>query len=156
MVDGNGMVGDAEQYAALMAVLARALGIPARVVVGFAGSGCHGRRATDGSVPVTGADLTAWVEVPFQQAGWVAYDPTPPKTRDTLETEPQTQAGRHIPDNQPPPAAAGADAAQVEAGDSQRDDDADDQDNDDRPTPAAARCRGGSGRGSRWSVSACC
>ena len=129
MVDGNGMVGDAEQYAALMAVLARALGIPARVVVGFAVPDAS-TQATDGSVPIVGADLAAWVEVQFQQSGWVGYDPTPPKTRDTIETEPQTQAGRHIPDNQPPPAAAGADAAQVEAGDSQHDNDAGDSDAD--------------------------
>ena len=127
MVGSTGMVGDSEQYAALMTVLARALGIPARVVVGFLVPAGTASNAT----PLTGGDYTAWVEVAFQQSGWVAFDPTPPQTRNSLDTQPQTEAGRHIPDNQPPPAAAGADAAQVQAGDSQQNPDQDQPDTDD-------------------------
>lgn len=108
MVSGQAMVGDAEQYAALLAVLARSLGIPARVVVGF---------RVPPSGLLTGADLTAWVEVPFAGSGWVRYDPTPPADRTSVLTEPQAPAGRHIADNQPPPAAAGGDSAQVQSGD---------------------------------------
>ncbi|SDO39994.1 Transglutaminase-like superfamily protein [Nakamurella panacisegetis] len=114
MVAGSGMVGDQEQYAALMAVLARSLGIPARVAVGYlvpAGA--------QGTVPLTGADVTAWVEVPFDGWGWVAFDPTPSRTRTSLDQQPQAQAGRHVSNNQPPPAAAGADSATIGSSDSQ-------------------------------------
>lgn len=66
------MVGDDEQYAVAMALMARSLGIPARVVMGFHNSGAQ-PLAT-----VTGADVHAWVEIPFDGYGWVAFDPTPP------------------------------------------------------------------------------
>lgn len=109
MVSGAAMVGDAEQYSALLVVLARSLGIPARVVVGF---------DVPPSGELTGAQLTAWVEVPYAASGWVSYDPTPDTDRTDAQTEPPAQAGRHLPDNQPPPAAIGADSAQVQSGDS--------------------------------------
>lgn len=63
--------GDAEQHAAAFAVMARDLGYPARVVVGY--------RLVDGSggtFEVTTRDATAWAEVHFVGYGWVAYDPT--------------------------------------------------------------------------------
>ena len=126
MVSGPALVGDAEQYGALLAVLARSLGIPARVVVGF---------RVPASGAVTGADLTAWVEVPFAGSGWVRYEPTPPADRTSVLAEPLAPAGRHIADNQPPPAAAGGDSAQVQSGDqAQRPDRGQDEDRaGDRP-----------------------
>jgi hypothetical protein len=66
------MIGDAEQYAVAGALMARQLGFPARVVFGF---------ATDQSgddVTISGADVTAWIEVDTAQYGWVAIDPVPP------------------------------------------------------------------------------
>lgn len=68
------LVGDGEQYAATLALMARNLGIPARVVVGIVppASGFDGR--------VTGAMVSAWVEVDIDGAGWVPLDPTPPVT----------------------------------------------------------------------------
>ena len=68
------MLGDAEQYAVAAAILARGLGFPARVVLGFAPE-----TAADAgqSVVVTGADVTAWVEVQTAAEGWVAIDPNP-------------------------------------------------------------------------------
>lgn len=66
-------VGTPEQYASAYAVLARALGYHARVVVGF-------RPATTDQPDVyrvTGRDVHAWAEVEFDGLGWVPFDPTP-------------------------------------------------------------------------------
>jgi Transglutaminase-like enzymes, putative cysteine proteases len=69
------MVGDQEQYASAFALMARHLGYPARVVMGF-------KPAVDGAgtATVTGNDVTAWAEVAFQGVGWVPFFPTPTKT----------------------------------------------------------------------------
>lgn len=74
------LVGDDEQYAVLMALMARQLGYPARVVMGFY-PGATSSRAADGSVALTGADAHVWVEVAFQPDAWVAFDPTPDHDR---------------------------------------------------------------------------
>lgn len=65
--------GYCEQFAGTMAVLARTLGIPARVAIGFAGGTENG----SGGYIVTTEHAHAWVEVFFPQAGWVAFEPTP-------------------------------------------------------------------------------
>lgn len=68
------MVGDQEQYAVTAALMARQLGFPARVVVGFvAPQGV----STQGPVTLTGSDISAWIEVETT-SGWVTVDPTPP------------------------------------------------------------------------------
>ncbi|GMA93655.1 hypothetical protein GCM10025881_04790 [Pseudolysinimonas kribbensis] len=67
------MIGDAEQYAVAGALMARQLGFPARVVFGFAPQNQDG-----GTVTLTGADVTAWIEIDTAQYGWVALDPVPP------------------------------------------------------------------------------
>lgn len=67
------MVGDAEQYATAAALIATQTGFPARVVMGFLipdGTG------SDAPVTLTGAQMTAWVEISTQQ-GWVAINPNP-------------------------------------------------------------------------------
>lgn len=61
------------QYATAMAVMARDLGIPARVGIGF----LPGKRAADGTVTVTADRAHAWPELWFAQAGWVRFEPTP-------------------------------------------------------------------------------
>lgn len=81
------MVGDEEQYAVTMALLAGASGIPARVVHGY-------RAPAGGSGPVTGSQVGAWAELNLAGLGWVVFDPTPPPER-TLKTLP--------PENPPPP-----------------------------------------------------
>src|SRR5699024_6996051 len=53
----TGRIGDQEQYAALTAVLARSIGIPARVGMGF-----EVPEGQEGNVSITGEDVTAWVE----------------------------------------------------------------------------------------------
>lgn len=67
------MVGNDEQYAAAMAYAAQRQGMPARVVLGFEDIGANGT--------VTGDDIAAWVEIPFEDWGWVPFDPTPPEDR---------------------------------------------------------------------------
>jgi hypothetical protein len=62
------MVGDAEQYAVAAALMARELGFPTRVVMGFVPDGGQ----------VHGSDVVAWIEVNTAQRGWVMVDPTPP------------------------------------------------------------------------------
>ncbi|WP_436705294.1 transglutaminaseTgpA domain-containing protein [Geodermatophilus sp. CPCC 205761] len=65
--------GYCEQYAGAMGALVRAAGIPARVVLGYT----PGTVQTDGSRLVTSDDAHAWVEVYFDDLGWVPFDPTP-------------------------------------------------------------------------------
>ncbi|MFV0253778.1 MAG: transglutaminase-like domain-containing protein [Beutenbergiaceae bacterium] len=86
MLDGDQITGDAEQYAAAMALMVRALGLPARVVMGFEVPE-HG----SGSVAITGADVTAWVEVPFEGMGWLAFFPTPDEDQVPQVENPQPQ-----------------------------------------------------------------
>jgi transglutaminase-like putative cysteine protease len=65
--------GYCEQYATAMAVMLRAVGVPARVAVGFT----QGVPDAAGDYVINSHDAHAWVEVPFDQAGWVEFDPTP-------------------------------------------------------------------------------
>jgi transglutaminase-like putative cysteine protease len=67
-------VGYCEQFAAAMAVMARSLDIPARVVVGFLGPA---KKEPDGSYLYTSDELHAWPEIYFGGSGWVRFDPTP-------------------------------------------------------------------------------
>jgi hypothetical protein len=69
----RGRRGFCEQYASAMAAMARVLGVPARVAVGFA----PGDRQDDGSYRVTTNDAHAWPEMWFAGAGWVRFEPTP-------------------------------------------------------------------------------
>lgn len=66
-------VGYCEQYAAAMAAMGRALGIPSRVVVGF----LDGTTQNDGRVLYTSDDRHAWPEMYFTGVGWVRFEPTP-------------------------------------------------------------------------------
>jgi transglutaminase-like putative cysteine protease len=67
--------GYCQQFAWAMAVLARQVGIPSRIVVGYTGgtsiSGSHGRWQ------VTTADAHAWPELYFAGEGWLRFEPTP-------------------------------------------------------------------------------
>jgi hypothetical protein len=76
--------GDCEQFAGAYAVLARSLGLPTRVVVGFTA----GRYAGPGEVTVKGADAHAWPQVYLgPTAGWVSFEPTPQQPRGELAPE---------------------------------------------------------------------
>ncbi|MFG2355877.1 DUF3488 and DUF4129 domain-containing transglutaminase family protein [Streptomyces sp. NPDC048521] len=56
-----------------MAAMARTLGIPARVAVGFA----PGTPQADGTVAVNQRDAHAWPELYFEGVGWTRFEPTP-------------------------------------------------------------------------------
>jgi transglutaminase-like putative cysteine protease len=68
---GGANAGTAEQFASAYAVLARAVGLPTRVVVGFQPV----PPGPDGVAVVRAADATAWPEVYFTGWGWVPFDP---------------------------------------------------------------------------------
>ncbi len=83
-----GQVGTAEQFSGAFAVLARAVGLPTRLVVGFE----LDRAATEvqlgaEELTVRGQDATIWPEVYFAGAGWVPFAPTP---EDATVTPPLT------------------------------------------------------------------
>lgn len=59
-------------YATSMALMARALGIPSRVAVGFT----TGEQGADGQWQVTAHDAHAWPELYFEDLGWVRFEPT--------------------------------------------------------------------------------
>ena len=65
-------IGYCEQFAGTFAAMARSLGIPARVAVGFT-PGVAG----NGTFTVLGKNAHAWPEVWFDGLGWVAFEPTP-------------------------------------------------------------------------------
>ncbi|MFD0664957.1 transglutaminase family protein [Thermocatellispora tengchongensis] len=67
--------GTSEQFAATFALMARTLGLPTRVVVGFRPGTQEG-----GVYKVTTGDVIAWAEVRFAGLGWLAFDPTPPRS----------------------------------------------------------------------------
>lgn len=64
--------GTSEQFAAAFAVMARSLGLPTRVAVGF-----RSQPPVDGVVNVRSGDVLAWAEVHFAGMGWVPFYPTP-------------------------------------------------------------------------------
>lgn len=78
------MLGDAEQYAVAAALMARQIGFPARVVMGFV----PGDPTAGGRVVVRGRDVHAWIEVETAEYGWVTIDPTP-EPREVPERDPE-------------------------------------------------------------------
>jgi hypothetical protein len=68
--------GYCQHFAGAMAVMLRALGVPARVAAGFVPG-----RYRDGEWTVTDHDAHAWVEVWFRGYGWLPFDPTPGRGR---------------------------------------------------------------------------
>jgi hypothetical protein len=67
-----------EQFATLFAMVARYLGVPARLVTGFRLTpGSNGSPLPAGSYQVTSRQAWTWVEIPVAGLGWVVADPTP-------------------------------------------------------------------------------
>ena len=65
--------GYCQQFAFAMAVLARLLGIPSRVVIGYTA----GQQQGNNTWVVTTADAHAWPELYFAGVGWLRFEPTP-------------------------------------------------------------------------------
>ncbi|HUX71154.1 MAG TPA: DUF3488 and transglutaminase-like domain-containing protein [Cellulomonadaceae bacterium] len=68
----QGKRGYCVHFATAMTVMARMLGIPARIAVGFLPGQANGTTYT-----VTGKQTHAWPELYFAGAGWVRFEPTP-------------------------------------------------------------------------------
>ncbi|MFD7137723.1 DUF3488 and DUF4129 domain-containing transglutaminase family protein [Streptomyces sp. NPDC059894] len=87
-----------------MAAMARTLGIPARVAVGFA----PGTPQGDGSVAVGLKDAHAWPELYFEGVGWTRFEPTPTRGTTPSYTVPEV-SGDAVPEL--PQASTPADAS---------------------------------------------
>ncbi len=87
--------GTAEQFATSFVLLARSLGIEARVATGFV-AGDDGATVTPPGQPLvlTSADAEVWPEVQLNDGSWIAYDPVPADEADDgapPPPEPQVQ-----------------------------------------------------------------
>lgn len=107
---GGAMVGNGEQYAPLAALMADAIGVDARVVMGF-----RPRKVSDdwreahpepglqpsseGVYRVAGNDIDAWIEINVEGHGWVPVYVTPDKPEPVVLPQPKATA----PQNEPPP-----------------------------------------------------
>ena len=74
-----------------MVVLARAAGLPARLVVGYA-PGFY--NDATGQFIVTEADAHSWVEIYFPDYGWIEFEPTASRT--PIELPAETSASETI------------------------------------------------------------
>jgi hypothetical protein len=94
-----------EQFATFYAVVARYLGVAARVVTGFRVPVSTGHPAVlPGSYTLTDRDTWTWVEVPLRGVGWVIVDPTPAAT--TTAASPPPEQVRATPTTVPRQATA--------------------------------------------------
>ena len=103
------MVGDSEQYASLMALAARELGIPSRVVLGFISqgtgtdAGAGAGDTADTPTVFTGNDIAAWAEVNLDGLGWTPLNPTPNVSKIPDETTRAANDTSEPSIRQPPP-----------------------------------------------------
>ncbi|WP_030348473.1 transglutaminase TgpA family protein [Streptomyces sp. NRRL S-1022] len=97
-----------------MAAMARTLGIPARVAVGFA----PGTVQADGTIAVSQRDAHAWPELYFEGVGWTRFEPTP--TRGTTPSYTQSDTpGSSLPEEAlPSKGASSAPSASASASES--------------------------------------
>lgn len=99
---GQELIGDDEQYAVAMALIVRAFGAPARVVLGA----YPGDKKAGGNLKLKGENVHAWVEVKFKEVGWIPFDPTPPRDRVPRTDQPQPKSVPKPQVLQPPPPPA--------------------------------------------------
>lgn len=90
-----------------MAAMARTLGIPARVAVGFT----PGTMKSDGAISVGLRDAHAWPELYFEGVGWTRFEPTPSRgstpswTRPEVPTDTASDAAEPSADTSTAPSA---------------------------------------------------
>ena len=95
LLTADSMVGDHEQYAVAMALMARSLDIPARVIYGY---------EVGASQTISGAQVGAWPELYLKDLGWVTFRPTPDEDRVLPEVlPPQPPEQQPFVENPPPP-----------------------------------------------------
>ena len=122
-LDSDALLGDAEQYAATAALMARKLGLSTRVVLGWVPT-------APGTYVATGKDVTAWIEVLLDGPGWVPIDVTPDRDKilNAQATRPKPQPQPDVPIapqtkvDLAPPLAAPADEVTEEKPDKPADD----------------------------------
>jgi|RhiMetdeSRZDD1v2_1073273.scaffolds.fasta_scaffold08519_9 transglutaminase-like putative cysteine protease len=100
-------VGYCEQFATSMAIMARTINIPSRVVVGF----LQPEHVEGDTWEFTGQDLHAWPELHFDGVGWVRFEPTP----DT-SSSPGSQPLGFVPGTPTAPTQSGGPATDVPTG----------------------------------------
>ncbi len=71
------MVGDGEQYAVAAALMAREIGFPARVVVGYLDGPADPAAEPGGTTEFVRNERQAWIEVQDSGGRWVSLDPNP-------------------------------------------------------------------------------
>ncbi len=92
-------VGYTEQYGAGGAVLARAVNLPSRVVMGFT---IPKDRFVDGTAEVRFDDVAAWVEILTDDYGWIPVDVTPDRSQ-VPESRPTGKRTKVVASPNPPP-----------------------------------------------------
>ncbi len=99
----GGRIGYCEQFAAAMAVMARVINIPARMVVGFLSP--DKVAGTSDEYIYTAHDLHAWPELYFDGFGWVRFEPTPSNISGSAPAY-TTGRGTIVPSVDPSPTAS--------------------------------------------------
>ena len=119
--------GYCEQFAGSFAAMARSVGLPTRVAVGFTPGGYNPDR---GWYEVRGTNAHAWPEVWFADAGWVRFEPTPdrglprdepvtglpPVEIQNVVSDPAATDGVTVPTTVPPPTITRPAVGQVPQG----------------------------------------
>jgi len=90
--------GFCQQFSSAFALMARSIGLPSRVAIGFtpgdpvAATGTGPSGASDLQFVVRGRHAHAWPEIYFEGVGWVPFEPTPgrgdPQTAELTGAEP--------------------------------------------------------------------
>ncbi|HEY3716799.1 MAG TPA: transglutaminase domain-containing protein [Jatrophihabitantaceae bacterium] len=105
LTPGQHGAGTSEQFAAAYVVLARAVGIPARLVVGYRQPS---ELQPDGSYLIRNRDVLAWPEVAVRGMGWIPLDPSGARQQGTSGGDPTSLAAAtaQARDTLPPPNAS--------------------------------------------------
>lgn len=121
--DGNGVdviaefldvrAGYCVHFASAMAVMARTLGIPSRIAVGYAPGSSRGLENGRTRYENTSDDLHAWTEIYFDGVGWIRFDPTTSIGDPTAFAEPAADPS----DDTTPQDSRGADALPTQRAD---------------------------------------
>jgi len=91
-------------YASAMTIMARLLGVPARIVNGFSKGVYDSHRKV---WVVNGFDAHSWVQVYFPTFGWINFDPTPGfSLNGASSTRPKPTSGQSQPPTSPHPTPA--------------------------------------------------
>ena len=92
-------------YATTMCLALRYMGVPARYVTGFTVGGADDYKKTEEGYSYTllEKDLHAWVEVYYDDVGWIPYDPTPSRGGSSGTAPAETTLPRTTPPTLPTP-----------------------------------------------------